>query len=180
MDVIGFFVGVGLVTAWYALDKNWIISNIIYIAMYTAFIKIVKFGSLQTAAIVYFIGAICNTTFIILTSKIREIYFNDLILTIFNNPFFIYCPVITYSPNESCSWFFITCMIYPCILLCYLDRFDESRSSKIYFAVFSVCLVVCSGLWIVMSRFVPFTLPFNFLNSPTCMVLLCIFANRRG
>ena len=71
MDVIGLFVGGGLVTAWYLLDKNWIISNIIYIAMYTSLVKIVKFGSLQTAAIVYFIGAICNVTFIILTQKLH-------------------------------------------------------------------------------------------------------------
>lgn len=71
MDVIGFIVGGGLFTAWHLLNKNWIISNIIYMATYVSIVKIVKFGSLQTAAIVFFIGAICNITFIILTQKFR-------------------------------------------------------------------------------------------------------------
>lgn len=180
MDVVGFAIGVGVLCGWFFSGYNWIISNFIYICIYVAAIKLVKFGSLRIAALTFFSTASLNVIFIVLTQVFRHVYFNGLILYIFNNPFFIFCPCINFTPNENCSWLFITCIVFPGILLSYLDRFDESRSSKIYSIVFVVCFVVSSTVWIVISRFVPFTIPFDLINSPVCFVLLCVFANRRG
>ena len=124
MDLLGFTVGVGLECAWFFTGYNWIISNIIYILIFLAIIKFIKFDSLKIAAITFACTAFCNIIFIVLTQFVRQIYFNDLILYIFNNPLFIFCPCINFIPNQTCSWFFISCIAYPGILLCYLDRVD--------------------------------------------------------
>ena len=179
MDVIGFIIGVGIVCAWYFSNKNWIISNIIYLMIFLSIIKFIKLDSLKMATLTFVCVAICNILFILLTQLVLHVYFNDIILYIFNNPLFIFCPCINFIPNQHCSWFFITSLTYPGILLSYLDRFDYSRSSKIYSIVFVVCFIVCSIIWIIVSGFVPFTLPFDLINSPICIILLCIFANRR-
>ena len=99
MDIIGLGLGLGLVLGWYFSGKNWIISNIIYIMIFLALVKIIKFGSLRMAALGYFCVAICNIVFIVLIQKLRQVYFNNIILFLFNNPFFIFCPCINFTPN---------------------------------------------------------------------------------
>ena len=99
MDIIGLGLGLGLVLGWYFSGKNWIISNIIYIMIFLALVKIIKFGSLRMAALAYFCVAICNIVFIVLIQKLRQVYFNNIILFLFNNPFFIFCPCINFTPN---------------------------------------------------------------------------------
>lgn len=180
MDLSGLLVGVGLVCAWYFTGYNWILSDIIYMIIFLAVMKLVKFDSLRIAAITFFFTALCNISFILMTQFIRHVYFNNVILYIFNNPLFIFCPCINFTPNQNCSWFFISCIAYPGILLCYLDRVDSSRSSKIYSRVFIVTFSACSIIWLIVSEFAPFTLPFDLINSPISIAILCFFANRRG
>jgi len=99
MDGIGVCMGVGVVAAWYFTNKNWISSNVIYSMIFLAIIKLVKLGLLKMATITFIFTAVCNILFIILTQTVRKVYFNDIILYIFNNPFFIMCPCINFTPN---------------------------------------------------------------------------------
>ena len=120
MDILGFLLGLGLLLCWFLLNKNWIVSDIIYCMMFLAIVKCIKFGSLKIATITLLSTAGLNLLFIILTQTIKHAYFNNIILYIFNNPFFIFCPCINYTPNQSCSWLFITCIAFPGLLLSYL------------------------------------------------------------
>jgi hypothetical protein len=92
--------------------------------MFTAAIKIFKFGSLKIALLAYIFIGLTDIPFIIAISLTKRAYFNNIILSIFNIPFFIMCPIIDYFPNQTCSWFFITSGAYPAGILSYLRRFD--------------------------------------------------------
>jgi hypothetical protein len=180
MDIFGLILGLGIVAGWIFSGKNWIISDIIEIAMFTAAIKIFKFDSLKIALIAYICIGLTDIPFIIATSITKRAYFNNIILSIFNIPFFVMCPVINYFPNQTCSWFFITSAAFPAAILSYLRRFDGNTSACIYSVVFMVSFTIVAIAWIVMSIFVPFTIPFNLVTSPICLLLLLYFANRRG
>jgi hypothetical protein len=53
MDFIGFGLGIGLLLSWYFTNKNWIISDIIFMFIFLAMIKIIKFGSLKLSLIFF-------------------------------------------------------------------------------------------------------------------------------
>lgn len=99
MDVLGLVVGMGILCGWYMSVRNWIISDMIYTCMFICIIKLVKVGSLKIGVLAYIIIGISNIIFILITYY-KNIYFNNIILTIFNNPFFIMCPIINFVPNQ--------------------------------------------------------------------------------
>lgn len=99
MDALGIALGIGLVCAWYLNNKNWILSDFLYIFIFIAIVKFIKFGSLKMAFFAYLSVAILNSTFILISQYALLYYFNNIILTIFNNPFFIFCPCINFIPN---------------------------------------------------------------------------------
>lgn len=180
MDTIGLIIGLILVLAWYLDNKNWVLSDILYTIIFLTIIKLIKFGSLKMAFIAYLFAAILNVIFIFVSQYAFNYYFNNVILTIFNNPLFMLCPCINFIPNEKCSWFFIISMVYPGILLCYLKRFDYNNSTKLYSVVFIIVFIIFSALWLVISKFTPVIIPFDLINIPVCIFALCMFANRRG
>lgn len=179
MDIMGIFTGLLITSAWYFSNRNWIISDIIYISMFTTIIKLIKISSLKIAILAYTTIAIANITFILITYY-NNIYFNNIILTIFNNPFFIMCPIINFVPNQTCSWFYLSCIVFPAIILAYLRRFDDSMGSNIYSSVFIISFILCSIAYVIISFVVPFTIPYDLITSPICLILLLFFANRRG
>lgn len=71
-------------------------------------------------------------------------------------------------------------MAYPALFLAYLERFDKNRSSSIYGATFIICYVLCTLMWFVVNYLVPIALPFDLFTVPIAMVLIILFANRRG
>ncbi len=99
MDALGVAIGIGIVCAWYLINKNWILSDFLYVFIFLAIVKFIKFGSLKMAFFAYLSVAILNATFIIISQYALQYYFNNIILTIFNNPFFIFCPCINFIPN---------------------------------------------------------------------------------
>lgn len=71
-------------------------------------------------------------------------------------------------------------MAYPGMFLAYLERFDKNRSSTLYAPLFLICYALCSIAWFVVSCLVPFGLPYDLFTVPISMILLFLFANRRG
>jgi apolipoprotein N-acyltransferase len=71
-------------------------------------------------------------------------------------------------------------MAYPGIFLSYLERFDKNRSSKVYGLTFIISYTICSFVWFGVSIVVPFALPYTIFAYPLALVLLTLFANRRG
>lgn len=99
MDLMGLIIGLVLVLAWYLDNKNWILSDILYVIIFLTIIKLIKFDSLKMAFISYVCAATLNVIFICVSQYALQYYFNNVILTIFNNPFFILCPCINFIPN---------------------------------------------------------------------------------
>lgn len=99
MDALGVAIGIGIVCTWYLIDKNWILSDFLYVFIFLAVVKFIKFGSLKMAFFAYLATAILNATFILISQYALQYYFNNIILTIFNNPLFIFCPCINFIPN---------------------------------------------------------------------------------
>lgn len=180
LDLLGFCIGCGAVCAWYFSGTNWIIGDTIYFCIYLATIKLVKFGSLKTALIAFIITMGLNIFLILLAQFVIGVYFNNGMLTLFNNPLFLEVPAITIYPNRKCSWLFLFSMALPGILLCYLERFDQSRSSKVYSLIFLLCYTLCSLAWILISIYMIFTLPYDIIIMPFAFLFIVLYANRRG
>lgn len=180
MDILGLAIGTFLLLTWIALDKNWIVSDIIYTTMFFTTVKLVKIGSMKMAILIFVSIFIIFLMFIVTDTQITHKYFNTNILSYLNSPFFILVPTINYIPNEVCSWFFISSIAYPAMVLSYLVRFDYSRSTKIYTFGFVCLFIMCSIGWLLLSIFVPFVLPYDLIISVIYMVAILLFANRRG
>lgn len=180
LDGLGFVVGVGLMCAWYFSGTNWIIGDFICICIFVSVIKLIKFGSLKIAIITFVVTTILDVIFIVLSETINQIYFNNAMLTLFNNPLFLVSPDITHYPNRRCSWIFLFSMAYPGIFLCYLERFDKNRSSHVYLIIFLVCYTFCYLLFILISLNTSFTLPYDIMIIPMSLIFILLFANRRG
>jgi len=89
MDLIGFVIGIGLICAWYFTGTNWIIGDFIYMCIFLAAIKLVKVGSLKITVIAFVFAMLLDIIFMSLAEFINGIYFNNAMLTLFNNPMFL-------------------------------------------------------------------------------------------
>lgn len=180
MDCIGVIFGICVIALWFSFGKNWIIGDIIFCFIFVATMKMVKFGSLKIAIITFTITMSIDIFFITLAWGINKIYYNNAILSIFNNPLFLMVPSLSHYPNRKCSWFFLASMLFPGLLQCYFQRFDSSRSSKIYTIIFFNCYVVSMILWIIINFYANFTFPYDLLVTPATLIVVVLFANRRG
>jgi hypothetical protein len=176
IDAVGLIFGVGVFCAWYFTYTNWIISDIIFIVIYVALIKLVKFGSLKIALASFAVTLLLGIVFIVLATKTSaevNVYF-------FNNPLFLTAPLLAPIPNLRCTWYFLLDMAYPGMFLSYLERFDKNRSSFIYTPTFLICYAIFSVVWFFVGTSIKIPLPFDVFTVPISMALLFLFANRRG
>lgn len=180
MDFVGLSLGICVVIMWFVLGQNWILGDIMYTFIFVATIKLVKFGSLKIAIITFAITMSVDIFFIVMGWAINKVYYNNAILSIFNNPLFLVVPSISHYPNKKCSWFFIASMLFPGMLQCYFQRYDSSRSSKIYSIIFFNCYVITMIIWIIINIYTNFTFPYDLLVTPTTLITVVLFAYRRG
>jgi hypothetical protein len=180
MDLIGYVIAITVVVSWLLNGFNWIIGDLIYIFVFIATIKLIKFGSLKIAVIAFSSAMTIDILFIILSWFTNGIYYNNAMLSIFNNSLFLVCPTISHYPNRRCSWYFLFSMAYPGILQCYFYRYDSSRSSKVYSYIFLVCYIVTLGGWIFVNIQTAFTLPYDLIVIPLTIIVVVLYANRRG
>ena len=71
-------------------------------------------------------------------------------------------------------------LAYPGIILSYIHRFGNSRSSKVYTITFLVSSIVLSVIWAILNVFSPFIIPFNLLTIPVGLAIIALFSNRRN
>lgn len=155
MDVIGFVLGAGLLCAWYFLNRNVIISDIVFVMMYLSLMKFVKFQSLKMLLILFALNFTIICSFYYTVSEIDSSYDNNNIIY-FNNPMFLLFPNITHIPNSKCAWYSLISMSYGGFFLCYLERFDRNKSSVIYSLTFIASYTIGSVIWLILSIFTPF------------------------
>ena len=120
MDILGFLLGAGVEVGWWFSKENWILSDFIFTCMLIVTIKFFRFKSLKTATLAFVLVTIVFVVFIALSDIKSKNSFNSLMLSLFNNPFFLVCPTITPVPNQPCSWISIISLAYPGLVLSYL------------------------------------------------------------
>ena len=180
MDIIGFFVGLGILLGWWFSNRNWIISDVITICIWVGTIKLFKFTSFKIATLTFTFTIVLELIFIVLMQVVFDRSYNTELLNLFNIPFFLQIPTINPVPNQKCSWLFISSLVYPGIVLSYLHRFDKCRSSNVYFIIFLVGYFLGSIVWTILCVISPFTLPFGIISEPITIVILILFSNRRN
>lgn len=178
MDVAGILFGVGLLCAWY-FTRDVILSDLIFMMIYLSIMKIVKFGSLKLAVILFAINFVILVSFSGTNSTIDSSY-TDGDYTYFNNPLFLIIPNLVDIPNRRCAWYFIVTMSYAGLLLSYLERFDRNRSSIIYGLTFIITYIIGTVAWFIITIFVAFPIPYELFSIPIALLLLAFFSNRRG
>lgn len=176
---MGLFLGVVLLLAWFFSDTNVILSDIIYIMIYLSLIKIVKFGDLKTAVIIFVLNFAIICAFYKTTTSIDSAYLNQG-YSYFNNPLFFMVPVIINIPNVKCNWISLITMSYPGFLLAYFSRYDKNISASIYVRIFLIWYSLGSLVWFIISNFTPFPLPYDLFTIPITLIFLLAFSNRRG
>lgn len=65
MDIVGVVLGVCMFSYWIIVDINWIVSDIMYVAMYITIIKFIKVDSLRIVSLM-FVCVVCVNLFFIL------------------------------------------------------------------------------------------------------------------
>ena len=179
LEVISLIVGTGTVVGWWFSENNMIVNDIICICMTVAFIKILKFTSLQIAGLAFLI------TMTILVILALLIYFttgnsyNNILLNTYNYPFELQIPTINPVYDQKCSWLPFTSIVEPGVLLSYLRRFDSSRNTTIYLIIATVTFFIGGIAWMFISVVSPVSFPFGLISEPFMFGLVCIFAYRR-
>ena len=124
MDVIGLLAGGAVVGGWWFSGGNWILTDVIFTCMLVTTIKVFKFKSLKICVFSFVFLTSLIIVFIAVTYSFTHSTLSSLVLSTFNNPFFLVCPTITPVPNIPCSWVCIVSLGYPGLFLAYLQSFD--------------------------------------------------------
>lgn len=179
MDICSIIVGFGFTIAWWFSSKNWIVNDVISVCMIVAFIKILKFTSLQMATICFVIVMAIEMTFVIIIHYTTSTTYNNLFLNEFNYPFELQIPTINAVYNQKCAWLPFTSVIYPGMLLSYLRRFDSSRNTNVYLITSTGLFLAGSIGWMFISIANPFIFPLGLISEPAMIILVALFAYKR-
>ena len=80
MDMIGFVFGFGLCFVWYFSDKNYIISDLIFICIWIAGIKILKFTNLKVITFALVVLIIKSAIIIVVLELIFNLSYDSYLL----------------------------------------------------------------------------------------------------
>jgi uncharacterized paraquat-inducible protein A len=106
MDVLGFLLGVGVISVWFFTGRKWMASDVIFIFIYISTIKLVKFGSLKIGFINFISSLILGIIFIALIVVFNKASLFEIVY-ISANPLYIISPIISKIPNITCVWYSI-------------------------------------------------------------------------
>lgn len=179
LDIISLFIGVGVALGYYFSNKNWIINDILCVAIIIAAIKIMKFTNLKISLFALCVGLLVQMAFVEYIHFGKNTSYNDLILNYYNYPFQLQLPTINPVYKQKCAWLPFTAIINPGVFMSYLRRFDVSRNTNIYFITSITVFVLGSVVWMTISIGSVHSWPFEIVTGPTMMGLIAIFAYKR-
>lgn len=151
MDVLSLVISIGVCFAWWFSQKNWILNDILSIAIFVAAVKFLKFVSLKQAVICFSITIAVQIGFVFLITFYIHNNYNNIILNLFNSPFQLQVPTINPSYNQKCAWLPITAIIYPGALMSYMRRFDSSRNTKVYLITCVIIFIIGSVVLVLIT-----------------------------
>lgn len=168
-----------MVVGWWASGRNWIFSDILSVILIVSIIKVFKFVSFKVALIAYFIivTLYCSSTIIIALKYQNQ--FSHAYINQANTPYQFQIPLIKPAYAQKCTWISITTIAFPGLLVSYLRRFDQSRSTRIYLVTAVSTYFLGSLIWWVSDTFSYFPLPFDAFCQPIMIIAFTMFAFKR-
>lgn len=179
MDIIGVLLSIPVAVAWWLLDKNWIITDLISICIIISVIKVFKFVSFKIALVAYIVMVCVYSAADIVIAIVYKEDYNNFFLNNINTPFQLQVPLISPDYSQKCSWISVTTIAFPGILISYLRRFDQSRLTNIYL-ITSICTYFLGSiLWWIADTFSYYPVPFDAFCEPVMMGAFSLFAFKR-
>ena len=129
MDILGLLIAIGSGFAWFFTSKNWIISDLICIAIVISVVKVFKFTNLKYATIMVAATLGVELIYVLILFFVLNGSRNNAINEI-NNVLEFQIPTINPVYNAKCVWVTFMSICYPGALFCYLRRFDQNRGTK--------------------------------------------------
>lgn len=98
--MIGLVLGIGLTTAWWLTEKNFLLSDAIDLCILVALIKLIKFTSLKIAVVLYLSTSALMIIFIAVIEALFSISYEEKLQSVFYSPFLFTIPTLTPVPNQ--------------------------------------------------------------------------------
>jgi hypothetical protein len=172
-------VGLLLVTLFF-YTENWILNNLIAVALALITIRLVKFTNFKLILIMFSLRFFYD----LIWSHYYSQYFSENFRLSNNSqnhlPIKFLCPEFAPTPFNSCNFLPIADIIMPGILCTYAKIFDESKGINLYFMVANASLI--AGLFLNLFVYYSYKLPLpSFLFSGPLMILtIIVFAHNKG
>ena len=172
-------VGLLLVTLFF-YTENWILNNLIAVALALITIRLFKFTNFKLILIMFSLRFFYD----LIWSHYYSQYFSENFRLSNNSqnhlPIKFLCPEFAVTPFNSCNFLPIADIIMPGILCTYAKIFDESKGINLYFVVANASLI--AGLFLNMFVYYSYKLPLpSFLFSGPLMILtMIVIAHNTG
>ncbi len=179
MDVLGFLFGCCLVGGWWAADRNWIYTDIMAIMLIIAIIKVFKFVSFKVALIAYLIMVAMYIAASVIIVFVYQNQYDSYTVALLRTPYQLKFPSFSEAYGQKCVWISITTVAFPGLLVSYLRRFDQSKSTIIYLLTAVVTYFIGSVCWYVANTLSYYSLPFDAFCEPIMIISFTLFAFKR-
>jgi hypothetical protein len=157
---------------------NWLVNNIISIAISIVFIRIFKFTSLKFILIIYILAIAYECVWINYYSSYSGE--NSKLTNLSSGlPVKILCPELTSSPFNACNSLPIADIILPGIFLTYSRKYDEIKYGSMFFNIGVISL----GIGLIINIIVYYTIslptPSFFYTGPIMLIITLLIAYKR-
>ena len=142
----------------YVKSRNWLIGNIIAVAISIITIRIFKFTSFKFISAIYIFSLVYEYLWVYYKSNYYDENYKLTNTTPYDFPVKIICPELISSPFSACNYLPISDIILPGILLMYSRKFEDDKNSKNYYKFGLGAL----GVGLAINLFV-----YYYLNLPT-------------
>jgi hypothetical protein len=175
--VVCLLIGIFFLLIW-LYTHNWLINNIISIAISIVFIRIFKFTSFKFILIIYVLAIAYECVWI----KYYSTYSSEnskLTNVASGLPIKILCPELTSSPFNACNSLPIADIILPGILLTYSKKYDDVKYGSILFNVGVFSLGTGLIINLVVYYYISLPTPSFFYTGPIMLLLTLLVAYKK-
>jgi hypothetical protein len=172
--VVCLLIGIFFLLIW-LYTQNWLVNNIISIAISIVFIRIFKFTSFKFILIIYILAIAYECIWIKNYSQYSGE--NSKLTNLASGlPVKILCPELTSSPFNACNSLPIADIILPGILLLYSKKYDENKYGSVLFNVGVVGLGLGLIINIIVYYYISLPTPSFFYTGPIMLLLTLLIA----
>lgn len=181
--IIGAIFALALIISWGVTD-NWILSDIITLALFVAAISIFKVSKFKNCLILMIIQILADILWMVLFNYIfnknyeenqqyiDDKQYNDYFGSKLTLPMKIECVYIKpqYNLNSKCSWISVSNLIIPSLVISFFNRYDYYVNSYIYSFVSIVSYFLGIIIWVSVQSNITKIIPLSIY----CYSIICI------